>query len=152
MKNLFFGSMIIFCLLVFSGCSDKEKKLVCSVDASKVVSLPSGVKAYQNSEIVYSHNKLKSMEMTFKIECDTSILVENNDIYSSLKQIYEEQFSGFNGITVKTDKVSDQYFNITILYDVDKMDKEVKEIFKIDQMKSFDDTKKILEEKGYVCE
>ena len=151
MKKLVWSFIFVICAVMLTGCGSSEKTLNCSIDGSKMISLPSGVSLIQDTEVQFKNNKIETVEMIFKVDIDSSLSSSAPAMFNSLKSTYDNMYGKYDGVTVTTKKTSDLDFDIIVSIDFKNISDSTKTALNMNGSESYSVNKKQLENMGYTC-
>ena len=151
MKKILWSLVFVFGAIILTGCGSSEKTLNCSIDGSKMISLPSGVGLVQDTEVKFKNNKIETIEMIFKVNIDSSLSSSASTMYTSLKSTYENMYGKYDGVTVTANKESDLKFNIVVSIDFKNISDSTKSALNMSGSESYSVNRKQLEDMGYTC-
>lgn len=151
MKKILWSLIFVVGVVILTGCGVSEKTLNCSIDGSKMISLPSGVGLIQDTEVKFKNNKIETIEMIFKVNIDSSLSSSASTMYTSLKSTYENMYGKYDGVTVTANKESDLKFNIVVSIDFKNISDSTKSALNMSGSESYRVNRKQLENMGYTC-
>ena len=140
MRNKIIGFVgVCAFLLIITGCSTKEAKLVCKQTAS-------GVDITFN--VGFKGNTINTMDFDYDMDLssysDEQInVLKEQDFCTSVKSAMSSYKDAFTDC--KQD-ISDKHLKVSSVLDVDKIAKNI-----LDKMTTPEKTKKELEKEGYTC-
>lgn len=146
MKKIFNCFVISMIVILFTGCNSK-KELECH----KLSNITDGVKMTQTYNITFDNDKIKTLNINLDFSLDDSMTNMSQVFYESVKKEYEEEYSKYKGVTIKTNKESDKNFNMNIIFDYSSLTEEEKNEIGFSGSESYKDNKSVLEEKEYTC-
>lgn len=116
MKKGLVCTLILSCILLFSGCGNKEQKLTCTLTKNDVVS---NYKMESSYEVTAKGNKVSQVKTVETVESDDS------DIIDYFKNFIENSYSKMNeaygGYDFKT-TVENQKLTVDTTIDYEKLD------------------------------
>ena len=140
MKKLILGSILLFGVLLLTGCgSQKEALLRCTATQS-------GVDV--NLNVKFIGKKVDKMDLSYNMDLsgynDTQInAIGNQDFCTSVKNAMSQYSDAFTNCK---QNISNKHLVVTADFDIDKIATS-----ELDKMSSVEDAKTGLESAGYTC-
>lgn len=142
MKKLFKILSVVGLLFILTGCKDSTKQLVCTLDQSS--SLNEGVNAEIEIVLKYEKDKITDEEENVYFKLDDSI--DEDTINSMVEQL--NTMCDNDSINFKNCKVSKE--NNTVTFKSTRSINDLNDA-DINEDTSFEDAKKVMENRGYTC-
>ena len=143
MKRFLRVSILVFALILVTGCGSKGKTLTCTTKRKT-----GEEKYYYTYKAVFNKkDELKKFYVTTKVKADRRS--DLKDLKEDFDDEAEDELEDIDGITYKS-KISDGYLIINATVDMSKIDEDdFEDIFDIEADIDYDDLKDYYEDNDY---